>query len=76
MTLLTKFGNKASANQQVIGDSFYSYQTLIAEKKGDKVYLTKYWNYSRTTLFYLKQFLGGVSKNDIEKGIKEGRFIL
>ena len=76
MTLLTKFGNKANANQQVIGNCFRSYNTLIAEKKGDKVYLTKYWNYSNTTMFYLKQFLGVGSVEDIRKGIKAGKYVL
>ena len=76
MTLLTKFGNKASANQRINGNCFHSYNTLIAEKRGDKVYLTGYWDCSRTTLFYLKQFLGVGSKKDIEKGIKDGKYIL
>ena len=76
MTLLTKFGNKANSNQKVVGNCFHSYNTLIAEKKGDKVYLTKYWNYSKTTMFYLKQFLGVGSKAEIENGIKEGKHVL
>ena len=76
MTLLTKFGNPANGNQRINGNCFHSYNTLIAEKKGDKVYLTDKWDYSATTLRYLCQFLGVGSKNDIEKGIKEGRFIL
>lgn len=71
----TKFGNTPQ-NQSIGGNSFYSYNTLIAERKGDKVYLTDKWDYSATTLRYLCQFLGVKSKKDIEQGIKEGKFIL
>lgn len=36
----------------------YSYGTLVAFTKGNQVYLTSSWDYSRTTLKYLGQFLG------------------
>ena len=37
---------------------FFSYETLIAKKENNKIYLDiRYWNYSKTTLKYLKIFL-------------------
>lgn len=56
---------------------FQSYNTIIAKftTKNQKLYLDKnYWDISRTTLKYLKQFLydfiGHVSKDDIRTKIK------
>ena len=71
-------------NQFVIstknGLYFQSYETLIAFKpnSGDSPVVTSAWNYSATTLRYLKQFLGlnGYSKKDIEKMIQAGSIIL
>lgn len=37
---------------------FFSYGILIAKKENNKIYLDiRYWNYSKTTLKYLKIFL-------------------
>ncbi len=58
------------------GKVFQSYNSLIAIKIDGKVYLGKDWNYSKTTMKYLNWWLGGYSKKEIEKGIKEGEFIL
>tara|TARA_R100001224_G_scaffold51360_1_gene29725 strand:+ start:1859 stop:2200 length:342 start_codon:yes stop_codon:yes gene_type:complete len=59
---------------------FQSYQSIIAKqcKVSRKIYLDSYyWDYSRTTLKYLKQFLNiDKSKRDMEKDIKEGKYIL
>ena len=59
---------------------FQSYQSIIAKqcKVSRKIYLDSYyWDYSRTTLKYLKQFLGiDKSKREIEKDIKEGVYTL
>lgn len=71
-------------NQFVIstknGLYFQSYETLIAFKpnNGDTSIVTSAWNYSATTLRYLKQFLGlnGYTKKDIEKMIRGGSIIL
>ena len=51
------------AKQQIVmnikNDAFFfSYGTLIAKKENNKIYLdSKYWDYSQTTLKYLKMFL-------------------
>lgn len=60
--LYTKFGNVAS-NEVVLeenGDlTFYSYTKKIATytPKTKKLTLTKLWTFSKTTNFYLLQFL-------------------
>ena len=47
---------------------FFSYETLIAKKENNKIYLDiRYWNYSKTTLKYLKIFL---NTNKSAKDIK------
>lgn len=64
---------------------FYSYDTLIAEYLGsmdndtkDIIHLTNKYNYSKTTLKYLKVFLNKYcniyykDKKELEKLIKEG----
>lgn len=57
-----------------------SYETLIAFKPrcGDTPVVTSAWDYSATTLRYLKQFLGlnSYSKKDITKMIQAGSIIL
>ena len=58
------------------GRAFQSYNSLIAIKSNGVIYLGSDWDYSRTTMKYLNWWLGGYSKKEIEKGIKEGTFIL
>jgi hypothetical protein len=76
-------GNKVP-NQFIINDSeytaFQSYNSIIVKttfEDGKRViYLDSYYyNYSKTTAKYRNQFLGCTSK-EIEKGIKEGKYIL
>lgn len=56
---------------------FSSYGTTIAEKNEKGTFLDeKYYNYSKTTSKYLYQFLGISSKKEVEKGIKNGLYIL
>lgn len=60
---------------------FYSYGSLIAYKFiGEKtLYFTDKWDYSRTTLKYLKLAfiaLNDKSKKEIEEMIKQGLIIL
>jgi len=69
------------ANQFIIetedGEYFQSYRTIIAFRpnNGRTVLDTDSWDYSVTTLKYLKEFLGTRdSKKDIEKRIKEGTY--
>lgn len=71
------------ANQYLIETDkhfiFQSYNTIIAKKERGflgKVILDPYfWNYSRTTLKYLKQFLGkNISSKEIEQRIKNGTY--
>ena len=76
----TRTGN-AAANQFIIetedGTYFKSYATIIALKKNGQVYLDKdSWDYSRTTLKYLHQFLGTSSKKEILFRINAGRYLL
>jgi hypothetical protein len=59
---------------------FKSYQTIIAKqnRNTNKITLDKNsWDYSATTLKYLKVFLGtNKSKKELEKDIKEGIYKL
>ena len=68
------------ANQFIIyGDdetSFQSYDTVIATKRGGKIYLDEeMWDYSRTTGRYRNQFLRE-TKKETERKIKVGIYIL
>lgn len=74
----------AVANQFVIhtkkGDFFQSYRSLVAkiDNKG-QVWLSSYWDYSRTTMKYLYQFLRdygwyNINANEVRKRIKDGTF--
>lgn len=59
------------ANQFVITmngvETFQSYETTIAIRQANGVIVLddNAWNYSRTTSKYLKQFLGGIGRNDV-----------
>lgn len=71
-------GNKV-ANQFKLflasGVAFQSYSTMIACKVygTNKVYLSEHWEYSNTTLKYLKDFLGTTaSAKVIRERIKDG----
>lgn len=76
MNVTQLINNKGNAvkNQFVIttdkGQYFKSYNSLIAFKPncGSSIVLTKYWNYSVTTLRHLKTFL---CTNDNSKKIRE-----
>ncbi len=64
------------ANNQIVVNLnteryFFSYGTLIAKWTGTKYILDSYyWDYSRTTLKYLKQFLATTkSKKEIQQAI-------
>lgn len=71
-------GNKV-ANQFKLclasGVAFQSYSTMIACKLygTNKIYLSESWDYSQTTMKYLKGFLNTTaSASEIRKRIKEG----
>lgn len=75
-------GNKV-ANQFKLflaaGTAFQSYSSLIACKVyGDsKVYLSDKWDYSNTTMKYLKEYLGiSVSAKEIRKRIESGEYVI
>lgn len=52
---------------------FQSYDSVIAMKEpSGKVHLSKRWDFSRTTIKYLKGFLNGESLNSIRLNIKHG----
>lgn len=60
------------ANNQVIMEDgnkliFQSYKSVIAIKEGDKVTFSKHWDYSKTTMKYLGQFLNSNAKEIREK---------
>ena len=74
----------AVANQFVIttnnGTFFQSYRSMVAkvDNKG-QVYLSAYWDYSRTTMKYLYQFLRefgwyDINAREVRKLIKDGTF--
>ena len=55
---------------------FQSYASVIAKKENGKVTLDpKYWDYSVTTLRYLKQFLG-TNKKETQSRIDSGEYSL
>lgn len=61
-----------------IGDleAFYSYNSLIAYTlPNQKVVLTNYWDYSKTTTKYLSQYLGR-NKKEIRQAIADFTYIL
>lgn len=71
------------ANNQVIviteqGEMFFSYGRLIGIKKDDdddELYLTNLWDYSRTTLKYLKlAFNLDLTKSEIQQKLDRGEF--
>jgi len=75
-------GNPVANQYEIETDKYYifqSYQTIIAKRTrgfGKQVILDPYyWNYSRTTLKYLKQFLGvNLTSKEIEERIKNGTY--
>ena len=61
-----------------IGDlqAFYSYESLIAYTlPNEKVVLTNYWDYSKSTTKYLSQYLGR-TKQEIRQAIADFTYIL
>ena len=75
-------GNPVANQYEITTDKhfiFQSYDSIIAKKDrgfmGKVVLDSYYWNYSKTTLKYLKQFLGvNISKKEIEDRIKQGMY--
>lgn len=81
-SMLSKSG-KSIPNQFVIttkeGLYFQSYDSMIAFISHDKntIKVTDKWNYSPTTLKYLKQFLGtSLTKEQIAKRIESKAIVL
>ena len=79
--LRTGAGNVA-VNQYVIWDSrnerrfFQSYDVIVCvQYKGETLLDENYWDYSRTTMRYLSQFLGHYT-DETRKKIKEGKYKL
>lgn len=61
-----------------IGDTqaFYSYDSLIAYNlPNQKIVLTNYWDYSKSTTKYLSQYLGR-NKQEIRQAIANFTYIL
>lgn len=61
-----------------IGDTqaFYSYDSLIAYNlPNQKIVLTNYWDYSKSTTKYLSQYLGR-NKQEIRQAITDFTYIL
>lgn len=66
-------------NQTVVytneGKFFFSYDTLIAARDMDNLYLTSCWDSSATTLKYLKMaFNLNMTKSQIQKALDNGEF--
>lgn len=56
---------------------FQSYESIIAVVVDGQVTLDKhFWDYSKTTIKYLKQFLGGTTKKEIIAKIDSGEYLL
>ena len=70
-----------SANHIVIrtahGTAFQSYDSIVAfrDRDSSKLYLGSDWDYSRTTVKHLVQWLGR-NATEIRKGLKDGSIIL
>ena len=75
-------GNPVANQYEIETDKYYifqSYNSIIAKKErgflGKVILDPYYWNYSRTTIKYLKQFLGtNISSKEIEQRIKNGTY--
>ena len=75
-------GNPVANQYEIETDKYYifqSYGSVIAKKErgflGNVILDPYYWNYSRTTLKYLKQFLRvNLSSKEIEERIKNGTY--
>lgn len=80
--LTSRNGNKVSNQFKLYlasGVAFQSYSTMIACKMygTNKVYLSNSWDYSNTTMKYLKDFLGTTaSAKEIRNRIKEGEYVV
>lgn len=56
--------------------AFYSYDSLIAYTlPNEKIVLTNYWDYSKSTTKYLSQYLGK-NKQEIRQAIADFTYIL
>lgn len=71
----------AVANQFVVyfgnGQVFQSYTTIVAAKIEGVVYLTEEWEYSKTTMKYVKEFLNTTATaKTIRERIAEGQYKL
>lgn len=71
----------AVANQFVVyfgnGQVFQSYTTIVAAKIEGVVYLTPDWEYSKTTMKYVKEFLNTTATaKTIRERIAEGQYKL
>ena len=78
---MNKLISNLANNQVVISEGnkreFYSYSIKIAENTGKIIFIdSKKWNYSKTTIKYLCQFLGYKNKNEILAGIQSGDLFL
>ena len=83
--LINNNGNPAS-NQFVITANgatyFQSYNSVVAKIQNGNVYVSNYWDYSKTTMKHLYIFLNDYgyghlcSAKDMRKAIKEGEVTL
>ncbi|WBC28545.1 hypothetical protein TPMD03_7 [Thiohalocapsa phage LS06-2018-MD03] len=73
---ITKFANNHVVVTTKKGRYFQSYSSVVCFKpfSGDKFYLGNRWDYSKTTVKYLGQFLG-MCKFEIEDALKSGKAI-
>ncbi|QCQ61898.1 hypothetical protein Barba19A_gp058 [Rheinheimera phage vB_RspM_Barba19A] len=77
--MITQLANNQNVLATDKGHLFVSYGSVIAFKpyNGDTPTVTDKWDYSQTTLKYLKQFLGcSLSKAQLADRIKSGNIIL
>ena len=77
MQLIHSLGVNQFVINGAYGEAFQSYSSLIAYRKNNFIYLSDKWDYSKTTLKYLKIFLNtSISKKEIKEALKRGVFQL
>jgi hypothetical protein len=73
-----RWKGRPQVNQVVVstddGHYLVSYGKVVAAKGVDGVYLSRHWDYSRTTSKFVVRFLGCENSKEVREHIKSGRY--